>query len=380
MKLLRTASTAISIFAGFGLASLWAAPSGNIWQSVAICDPWQPTNCIKPAADGSIPVTGGGGGGGGGTSSNFGSSFPTAGTAAGFSDGTNMVAGRASSGALADNTVPPTGGILLGQAFEMVFNGTNWDRKTVGTAGSPASQVVTVQGISSGTALTVGGNVASGATDSGNPIKIGGIYNTTVPTLTNGQRGDLQIGSRGSLAVQLMGSNLATAVNFYVAQADGTSGVNALGVSNFNYIFNGTNYDRSRSINGAVAAGTGTAAVAMAPTSASAGGISAVVSPSAEGTRVLKAGAGNLYSAYATNLTATAGFLVVVNATSAPADGAITPLACVPLPENGNASINYGAGPPQVYSTGITVVLTSASSCFTKTTGTLTGFISGNVM
>lgn len=34
----------------------------------------------------------GGGGGGGGTSSNFGAAFPAAGTAAGFSDGTNMVA------------------------------------------------------------------------------------------------------------------------------------------------------------------------------------------------------------------------------------------------------------------------------------------------
>lgn len=33
-------------------------------------------------------------GGGGGTSSNFGAAFPTPGTAAGFTDGTNMVAGR----------------------------------------------------------------------------------------------------------------------------------------------------------------------------------------------------------------------------------------------------------------------------------------------
>jgi hypothetical protein len=37
------------------------------------------------------------------------------------------------------------------------------------------------------------GNVASGATDSGNPVKIGGVYNSSAPTLTNGQRGDLQL-------------------------------------------------------------------------------------------------------------------------------------------------------------------------------------------
>lgn len=34
------------------------------------------------------------------------------------------------------------------------------------------------------------GNVADAATDSGNPVKIGGIFNTTPPLLTNGQRGN----------------------------------------------------------------------------------------------------------------------------------------------------------------------------------------------
>ena len=94
---------------------------------------------------------------------------------------------------------------------------------------------------------------------------------------------------------------------------------------------------------------------------------------------MLKASAGNLYSAYATNLTGTAGFLVIINATSAPVDGAITPLACVPLPANGVASINYGPGPVQRYATGITAVVSSATTCFTKTTGVITAFISGAV-
>lgn len=35
--------------------------------------------------------------------------------------------------------------------------------------------------------------VASGAADSGNPIKVGGKYNSTLPTFTDGQRGDFQI-------------------------------------------------------------------------------------------------------------------------------------------------------------------------------------------
>lgn len=119
--------------------------------------------------------------------------------------------------------------------------------------------------------------------------------------------------------------------------------------------------------------------VEIAPTAGSAAGITPVVSSSAENNHVLKASAGNLYSAYATNLTSTAGFLVILNATSSPADGAITPLACVPLPASGVASISNKPGPAQVYSTGITAVVTSASTCFTKTTGVITAFISGDV-
>jgi hypothetical protein len=109
------------------------------------------------------------------------------------------------------------------------------------------------------------------------------------------------------------------------------------------------------------------------------GAITPVVSAAAESSHVLKASAGNFYSAYATNLTTTAGFLLIFNATSAPADGAVTPLACVPLPASGNGSINNKPGPYQVYSTGITAVVSSAATCFTKTTGVITAFISGDV-
>lgn len=119
--------------------------------------------------------------------------------------------------------------------------------------------------------------------------------------------------------------------------------------------------------------------VNIKPNSSAAIGITPVVSGSGEASHVLKNGAGNLWSVYATNLTATTGFLVVINATSAPADGAITPLACVPLAGNSVASLNWAPGPPAVFSTGITAVVTSASTCFTKTTGVITAYISGAV-
>jgi hypothetical protein len=51
------------------------------------------------------------------------------------------------------------------------------------------------------------GNVASAATDSGNPVKTGGKYNSTKPTLTNGQRGDTQIEINGATTVALYGKS-----------------------------------------------------------------------------------------------------------------------------------------------------------------------------
>jgi len=124
---------------------------------------------------------------------------------------------------------------------------------------------------------------------------------------------------------------------------------------------------------------SGTQNVLPVPSSLSAAGIAPVASASAVNNLLLKATPGNLYSVYATNLTNTAGFLIVLNATSAPGDGAVAPLDCVEIPGNSTASINYGVGPPAVYGTGIVAVLTSANTCFTKTTGVITGFIKGAV-
>ena len=123
----------------------------------------------------------------------------------------------------------------------------------------------------------------------------------------------------------------------------------------------------------------GVAPVGTVGTSDPSYGISPKVSVSAESSRVLKASPGNLYSVYASNFSSTAGWLVVLNATTAPADGAILPLDCVYLPPSATAWLNYNPGPPKPYSAGIVAVLTSASTCFTKTTGTITGFISGSV-
>lgn len=94
-------------------------------------------------------ASGGGGGGGGGTSSNFGAAFPNAGTAAGFTDDTNMVAAR------------------VGDVNNAVA----------------ATRFLNVLGI--------------------------GRYNATQPTLTDGRFNALQFSSRGELLVSPGVSNFA---------------------------------------------------------------------------------------------------------------------------------------------------------------------------
>lgn len=90
----------------------------------------------------------------------------------------------------------------------------------------------------------MGGSVASGATDSGNPVKVGGKYNSTKPTLTDGQRGDMQLGTRGSLAVTIMQQDGTNSLPFG-GLGDGTSnGQNTAIFQSFGNSYNGSTWDR----------------------------------------------------------------------------------------------------------------------------------------
>lgn len=55
---------------------------------------------------------------------------------------------------------------------------------------------------SSSDSVAADGNVASGDTDAGKPVKVGGKYNATKPTFDSGDRGDFQIDQRGNLYTQ----------------------------------------------------------------------------------------------------------------------------------------------------------------------------------
>jgi hypothetical protein len=133
-----------------------------------------------------------------------------------------------------------------------------------GEVGINLSHVAGQGAISSGVngSQAVGGDTASAATDAGNPVKVGGKFNSTLPTFTNGQRGDLQIISKGSLLTAPTDVN-GTLLFTLTTPGDGTSNaVNLARAWSWTSLFNGSTWDRVRSvITGTNSTGTGIAAV-----------------------------------------------------------------------------------------------------------------------
>lgn len=89
--------------------------------------------------------------------------------------------------------------------YELAVGDTNYDIVQP-INGTVTSNVGTTNGLALDATLTGGtqqvqGNVAAGASDSGNPVKVGGQYTSTLPTLTTGQRGNVQLDSSGRLII-----------------------------------------------------------------------------------------------------------------------------------------------------------------------------------
>lgn len=115
---------------------------------------------------------------------------------------------------------------------------------------------------------------------------------------------------------------------------------------------------------------TGTLTPAPSPDPSAA--IAPIVTAAAGSDLVVKASAGNFYG-FSLTTGATAGYALVFNATSAPANGAVTPVKCLVVGQN--STIGASFEPPIRLDTGI-VVSFSSTGCFTKTSSA-TAFISG---
>ena len=104
--------------------------------------------------------------------------------------------------------------------------------------------------------------------------------------------------------------------------------------------------------------------------------ITPVATTSLASSLVLKAAPGQLYSATVTTST-TPGYVMVLNATAPPADGAVTPWFCFYMQPLSSQSFGSFGAPADLYTIGITVVF-STTGCLTKT-ASATAFISGSV-
>lgn len=180
-----------------GTAATNSQLSGGVFNSTPLTLSDMQQASLQVDANGFLKVNVATGGGSGGTSSNFGSAFPTPGTAIGLSDGTNMVAARSTASG-ADGVSNTVSGLQTYSRIQC-FNGTTWDRctqVTPGTAGTPGTQVLTVQGITSMTPfLTNPGTAANwGVGAFGSSVPANGValglraQNAEATAVTNGQQ------------------------------------------------------------------------------------------------------------------------------------------------------------------------------------------------
>lgn len=118
-------------------------------------------------------------------------------------------------------------------------------RPPVKVGGVDASGNVQTLTVGTDGSLPAVGDVASGAADSGNPVKVGGKYNATFPTLLDGQRGDLQLGPRGQAAFMVVdappGASPQGIASARVSAFD-VSTVYALNVNAFTFQWDGSTY------------------------------------------------------------------------------------------------------------------------------------------
>lgn len=125
------------------------------------------------------------------------------------------------------------------------------------------------------------------------------------------------------------------------------------------------NLDGSWSLDSAVGKPSGMASKALTPS----------VNTVLAGNRILKASAGNLYG-YNVVAGATAGYIMLFDSPTVPADGAVTPKICLPLAANAGTERSFST--PLRFATGIVVVFSSTGP-FTKTESA-TAFIGGEAL
>jgi hypothetical protein len=114
-----------------------------------------------------------------------------------------LVAGTAIIGKVGiDQTTPgTTNGVQVNAALPAGSNVIGHVIHDSGSTTAVTGNVTVVQPTAANLNATVVGAAASGASKAGNPVQIGGVFNTTQPTVTNGQAVEVQATARGAQIV-----------------------------------------------------------------------------------------------------------------------------------------------------------------------------------
>lgn len=153
----------------------------------------------------------------------------------------------------------PSGGAgatTVADGANVVEGATTDAANTTGTTGTISGKLRGIVTLLAGV-LQVGGNVASGSADSGNPVKVGGRFNSAPPTFLDGQRADLSVTNRGELRVAISSGNVGAQTT--ITTTDGYAASNgALVVVGESFTFNESSWDRQRgnTTQALIAAGT----------------------------------------------------------------------------------------------------------------------------
>lgn len=222
--------------------------------------------------------------------------------------------GGPSSNVAVTSIVPGTGATNLGKAEDSAHSSGDVGVMDLGVSNEGQAQLSSTDGEYTPKAVStrgntyVEGNKDHGSTDSGYPVKVGGKYNSTPPTLSANQRGDLQLD---------VSANLKIAEQFTAQAEDNTLGVV---------------YTLEK------------------PIASSTNAVTLDTSSAAEASSVSKASAGRLYGFVFSNANGATRYLQFFNATSVPADTAV-PFLVFKVGTGETLQIEFPKGIP--FSTGI---------------------------
>lgn len=235
-------------------------------------------------------------------------------------------------------------------------------------------QIVVSTGGGTGGATQVEGNAASGAADTGNPVKTAAVYRALQPTFADGQRADNQSDPRGNLQVAVMGWGQAGSLQG-VTVGNPSGDTQFLGslthfrVANTAYYCNGSTWDRARG----TAVG---ASVVLKPEATGGSLMTKIISAASTNATAVKASASSVVGIDVYNSGAAVCFLKLYNKASAPVVGTDTPVKVIAIPPGAPREINRPLG--EAFTVGLAYAITTGfadADTGAVTAGQVTGSI-----